>query len=63
MASGRSRTAGTVSSTSKNSASFGASMNRRLAKPTTCSSREISSAAIAMKLTIWPTEARPASLR
>ena len=44
-------------------ASFGASVNSRLANPTTCSSRPISSAAMLMKLTICPTDARPTSLR
>ena len=37
-------------------------MNSRLAKPTTCSSRAINSVAIAMKLTISPTETSPLSL-
>ena len=59
----RSRTDGTVSSTPKKSDNFGASRNSRLAKLTACSSRVINSAAMLMKLTIWPTEASPTSLR
>ena len=43
--------------------SFGASMNRRLAKLTACSSRAINSDAMLMKLTISPTEASPTSFR
>jgi hypothetical protein len=63
MAPGRSRMAGTVSNTPKKSASFGASRNRRLQKLTACSSRTISIAAMLMKLTISPTEAKPMSFR
>ena len=50
---------GTVSSTSKNSRSRGASMNSWLAKPTACSSRMISMPAKLMKVTISPIVARP----
>jgi hypothetical protein len=55
MASGRSRTAGSVSSTSKNSAMRGASITISLAKWTACSSRLISSVAKLMNMTISPT--------
>ena len=41
--------------------SFGVSMNRRLAKPTMLEPRDHSAATL-MKLTIWPTEARPTCL-
>ena len=59
MASGRSRTDGTVSATSKNSMSRGRSWNSRLAKPTACSSRTISMPAKLVKVTISPTVVWP----
>ena len=58
-ASGRSRTAGTVSSTSKNSCRRGASISRWLTKLTTASSLPISSVAKLMNMTISPTVVRP----
>src|SRR3569833_471733 len=59
IASGRSRTAGTVSASSKNSWSRGRSWNSRLAKPTACSRRVMSNPAKAVKVTISPTEVWP----
>jgi hypothetical protein len=59
IASGRSRTAGSASSTAKNSASRGASMNTRLTKRTKRSSWPTTMAARFTNITMSPIVARP----